>query len=211
MRTIETKGQFARRKNRGPSAVSNWLSQGKISPEALVGHGNAARIWVERAEADLSASLDPSQQFANTYPANVRTALLPLSPAPPADSALLMTKPATPGAASDREIDLARRARAAADRAELEAEFVRRKLAADEGRYVIAEDAARAWRFELAKLRNEIETFMSTALPLNLAERFGLDLEVLTIEICEKFGRFRGDIGEAAQQVSGSQSEWGAL
>jgi len=59
---------------------------------------------------------------------------------------------------------MARRAKADADRAEYEAEAARRKLMVDEGRYVVAEDAARAWTRELTKLISDVETFLSTTL-----------------------------------------------
>jgi hypothetical protein len=205
VRTVETKGQFARRKNRTPSAVSNWISLGKISPAALVGKGNAARIWVEQAEADLTASLDPSQQFANPHPANMRTTFLPLSTAQPA--AIDVERPAAKvpsatsgtGAASELEYDLARRRKADADRAEHEAEGARRKLLVDEGRYVVAEDAAREWTRVLTKLISDIETFLSTTLARHLAEKHGLDWKALTVEIREKFRLFRGGISADAR------------
>ena len=65
-----TKLEFARFKSRSPACVSNWLKQGHISREALIGHGHRARIWVERAEFDLQRSLDVSQQFAQRVPAD---------------------------------------------------------------------------------------------------------------------------------------------
>jgi hypothetical protein len=201
VRTIETKGQFARRKNRRPSAVSNWIANGKITPAALIGKGNAAKVWVERAEADLLASLDPSQQFSREFAANTRTSILPLSNAPPTDldPSSSARVPATYGAVSDREIDMARRCKADANRAEHEAEAARRKLLIDEGRYIVAEDAAREWARALTKLISEIESFMSTTLARQLAERHGLDWKVLTVEMREAFRTFRGGLSDDAR------------
>lgn len=73
MRTIESKGAFARRKHRSPACVTKWISTGKISAAALVGSGYRANIWVEQAEADLAASLTPHQQYAQAFPATSRT------------------------------------------------------------------------------------------------------------------------------------------
>src|ERR1035437_9080177 len=75
MRTIETKGQFAKRKHRAPSCISGWIAEGRISSAALIGTGQRAMVWVERAEADLAAALEPSQQQAQVYPANDRSPL----------------------------------------------------------------------------------------------------------------------------------------
>jgi len=36
--------------------VTKWLKAGKISPAALVGEGCTARIWAERASADLAGA-----------------------------------------------------------------------------------------------------------------------------------------------------------
>jgi hypothetical protein len=205
VKTVVTKGEFARRKNRGPSAVSNWISSGKISEAALVGKGNAAKIWLERAEADLAASLDPSQQLMQASPILPAAAqALPQMADPPAPMPSLSPGLPPPPAAktgqpSERELDLARRAKADADRAEHDAEAARRKLLVDEGKYVIAEDAARAWGRELAKLMSEIETFMSSTLSRELAERHGLDWKALTVEMREAFRKFRAGVSDDAR------------
>jgi len=48
----------------------------------LIGTGMRARVWVERADADLVASLNPSQQYSREFAANARSSCLPLSTAP---------------------------------------------------------------------------------------------------------------------------------
>jgi hypothetical protein len=201
VRTVETKGQFARRKNRRPSSVSNWISQGKITPAALIGKGNAARIWVEQAEADLTASLDPSQQYANPNPANVRTTLWPLSTARPAafdgESVAKVSSSAAP--VGELEYDLARRRKADANRAEHEAEAARRKLALDEGKWIVAEDAAREWRREMTMLISSIETFIFTTLARDTADRNGLDMKAVSVRFREMFRVFRGGVSEDAR------------
>lgn len=183
MKTIVTKQQFAERKNRKPSAISNWIAAGKISRAALVGEGVRARIWVEQAERDLEVNLDPGQQSAQ---------LVPVTASPALDPGYRPT-----GGADDE--DLKRRRKADADRAEHDAEAARRKLAIDEGRYIVAEDAAREWGRTLAKLMSEIETFLSTTLAREIAEKHGLDWKALTVEMREKFRLFRGNISDAAR------------
>jgi hypothetical protein len=201
VKTVVSKGEFAKRKQRGPSAVSNWIAAGKITAAALIGTGNAAKIWVEQAERDLAASLDPSQQVIQAAPilAQAQAPLpdLPLVPgdAPPAAPAA--TRPTPP--ATDRELDLARRTKADADRAELDLEAARRKMAIDEGRYVVAEDAARAWGKELARFIADTETFLSSTLARELAASHGLDWKALSVEIREKFRGFRAETSEEAR------------
>lgn len=51
--TLVTKGEFARRQGVGRSTVSNWITSGLLSRRAVIGNGQRAPIWVERAEADL--------------------------------------------------------------------------------------------------------------------------------------------------------------
>ena len=70
MRTILKKTECAKRKHRSPACVCAWIKTGKISRAALVGTGQAAKIWVEQADADLAVSLHPSQQWAQDHPAN---------------------------------------------------------------------------------------------------------------------------------------------
>ncbi|MGD9544961.1 hypothetical protein [Methylocystis sp.] len=198
MKTIESKGEFATRMQRSPACITKWIKLGKISAAALVGEGNSARIWVERAKADLSASLDPSQQAIQVAPIDA------CAPAPPpiVESALAPPPPANPGlgsVASERERDLARRARADADAAELDAEAKRRKLALDEGRYVVAEDAAAIWGRELSKFIGEAETFIGTSLSRDIAERHNLDWKTLASQMREAWRAFRANYSEDAR------------
>jgi hypothetical protein len=156
-----------------------------------------AQIWVEQAEADLAASLDPSQQWRNEFPANASTSPLPVATAASLLDAPEKTQPAaTPLLPMS---DLARRAKADADRAEYDAEEARRKLAVAQGKYVVAEDAARAWGRELVRFIAEIETFLSSTLARSLADAHGLDWKPLSVEIREKFRAFRGTVSEAAR------------
>jgi hypothetical protein len=206
VKTVVSKGEFARRKCRGPSAVSNWIAAGKISEAALVGRGNSAKIWVEQAEADLAASLDPSQQAIQAAPilSTVPQPEMPLLPTlpdqapgtPPAPTA----PQARPAVMTEREADLARRSKADADRAEHDAEAARRKLLVDEGKYVVAEDAARAWGRELAKLMSETETFLFSKLARQIAEKYGLDFKAVAVEVREAFRQFRANASEDARE-----------
>jgi hypothetical protein len=184
-RTVVDKGLYAKLKRRAPSAISNWIKRGKISNAALIGDGRSAKIWVEQADADLARSLDPSQQVSQLHSAVSPALLLPA-----------MTSTANRnGAPTDgsREGHMSRRAKADADRAEYEAEAARRKLAVDEGRWVDAQEAARAWGYELARLMTGIETFLFVSLARGLAEQHDLEWKTLAVEIRERFRAFRAE------------------
>lgn len=200
MKTVVSKGEFARLKQRGPSAVSNWIKDGKISAAALIGTGNAAKVWVEQAERDLAASLDPSQQVIQPAPilptAQTTRPDLPLDAAPPAAApAPARSQPPL----TDREADLARRTRADADRAELDLELARRKMAVDEGRYVEAAEAARAYGRELAKLLSETETFLFSTLAREIANAHGIDWKTLAVGMRDSYRKFRAGVSDDAR------------
>lgn len=62
---ILTKGQFAALTNVSPGRVSQWIAEGKLSGEALVGEGRSARIQVATAVSQLKLKLDLGQRFGN--------------------------------------------------------------------------------------------------------------------------------------------------
>lgn len=63
--TLVSKANFARLKNVSKARVSQWISEGKIGGEALVGDGPTAKINVRVADAHLNRRLDISQRFGN--------------------------------------------------------------------------------------------------------------------------------------------------
>lgn len=74
---IVTKAEFARRRNVSPSRVTQWITEGKISGEAIHGTGRAARIDDLLACQQLSERLDPDQRRANGL-ATILAASFPL-------------------------------------------------------------------------------------------------------------------------------------
>lgn len=205
MKTLVSKGEFAKLKQRGPSAVSNWIAAGQITRASLVGDGHRAKIWVEQAERDLAASLDPSQQVIQQAPIlpQAQAAGLPELPlvgeGEPAQQPTATAQGSRPAQQTEREMDLARRAKADADRAEYDAEEARRKLAVAQGKYVVAEDAAREWGREMARFIADTETFLSSTMARELAAAHGLDWKALSVEIREQFRAFRAETSEEAR------------
>lgn len=172
-RTLMTKGQFAQLKNRAPSAVSNWITRGTISPSAVVGQGQRAKIWVEQAERDL-ASLDAGEQDKQ--------------PAP-------ILAPANLPVGTD---DLARKRKADADAAETLAEERKRRLAADSGRWIEADEARRQWSSELAKLIADLDVFITSTMAVELAAEFSLDPKACQVKARELFRSYREGVADTA-------------
>jgi hypothetical protein len=60
---VVTKKEFAGLAHVTAGRVSQWLKEGKISGEAIVGHGHRARICVAVAMEQLRRNLDPVQHL----------------------------------------------------------------------------------------------------------------------------------------------------
>jgi hypothetical protein len=193
-KTVVTKGEYARLKGRSPAAVSNWIKEGKITPSALEGKGNRARVWVEQADADLARGLDPAQQAAQPAPAVAPIGVPGEQPAEP--YLVRASKRAAEVAAADE--DLSRRRKADADKAEYAAEKARRELAVAEGRWIDAAAAQQEWGRELAKLVGDVETFIAGPLARELANKYGLDWKALSVEARGLFRLHRGEKADAA-------------
>lgn len=82
---IITKSEFARRRNVTPGRVSQWIAEGKIDGDALVGEGREQRINETAAVAQLLARLDTSQRLGNGF----GTRLGAPAPVPPSPAAAL--------------------------------------------------------------------------------------------------------------------------
>lgn len=190
MKTIVTKGEFAAMKGRGPSAVSNWIADGKISPAALVGTGVRARIWVEQAERDLARNLDPSQQIAQDHPVSLT------APAAEGDAVPAPMAGSAPAQAEDE--DLRRRRKADADAAEHQAQMARLKVERESGRWVDAAEVSKVFAREMAKLVSETEAWATQKVARTLADAHGLEWRTLSVEIRTLWREFRTGAAEAA-------------
>lgn len=172
MKTIVTKAQFAEMRGVTPSAVSNYIKQGKISEAALQGTGNRAKIWAEQALSDLARTLDQSQQVS-------RPALSPMLPASVA-----------PSSTSDDE-DLRRRRAADAIKAEQEAIAATRRNETESGRWIDAQEVRKEYGQELAKLIGSTDTFVGSTLARALADRFGLEWKDVSLFCRTEYRKFR--------------------
>lgn len=182
-RTIVSKSEFAALKKRAKSAVSNWIAEGKLTGASLVGSGVRAKIWLERAEAELAGTLAESQQVIQAAPANAAT---------PADGDTLKLR---------READTSR--------AQTEAELSKLKLAREEGRWIEAHRAQQDWGKQLAGLVAETESFIVNRLAREIAEAHGLDWKLLAITSRDKYRQFRRQVAVRAVETIEQQARTG--
>jgi len=77
----EPKSAFAARCNVTPGRVSQWISEGKITADALEGEGPRAKVRVDVALAQLNARIDVGQRFGNGLKTRLRAPLAPTKPA----------------------------------------------------------------------------------------------------------------------------------
>lgn len=145
---IVAKGEFARLTNVTPGRVSQWISEGKISGEALVGEGRNARIRVALAKQQLRDKIDVGQRFGNGLSTRIAEqqpaiAVPSIAPAPQLDSVEEQIKRA-------KLEEITRRNEKAAEEA-----------AARAGRYVSAE----ASRQEMGRIAGQTVSIIEGALP----------------------------------------------
>lgn len=131
---VISKGAYASRIGKRPSAVSNYIARGKLSGAALTADG---RIAVAEADRQLALTLDPGRgrpiQVIDTTSA---------------------------GALVREESPAARRARAVAEMAELDLEQRRRRLAEAAGYYVAAEQVRANRGRALAQLLAAVDNWL---------------------------------------------------
>lgn len=65
------KGEFAKHIGVSAGRVSQMISEGKISPDAIDGEGRSARIKVELAKAQIRERMDVGQRFGNGLGTNL--------------------------------------------------------------------------------------------------------------------------------------------
>lgn len=80
---IVSKGKFAKLIRVSAGRVSQYISEGKISADCLVGEGRMARIDVAKAKAALNDTLDISQRLGNGIDTQIDVPTQPDLPSAP--------------------------------------------------------------------------------------------------------------------------------
>jgi hypothetical protein len=189
---VVSKSQYAVLKNVSPGRVSQWISEGKIEPDALVGEGRSARINVHLADAYLRRKLDIGQRFGN----GLSTRLTEPAKPPVATAVDLEVEPSGPIEEQIKREKLEGLQRENRKRAEEEA--------ARAGRYVDAQASAS----EMAKMVARTVAIYDMALPeiadamsgkFNISQRDVLHF--LRAEFRTMRGRAAADLRDAAAEV----------
>ncbi|KZL02277.1 MULTISPECIES: hypothetical protein [unclassified Pseudovibrio] len=87
MTRLVSKSEFARECDVSPARVSQWINEGKISPDAIVGEGRRAKINADLAVQQVYSRRDVGQSLGNgkdTQLANDTTQHTPAAQAQPA-------------------------------------------------------------------------------------------------------------------------------
>jgi len=143
MSEILSKGAYAIRLGKMPSAVSNWIARGKLTGAALTADG---RIVVEEADRQLGLSVDPGRG---------RPSISDLV-SPPALRAIDRDEPQS-------------LAQVRLQRETLALEAQQRAAATERGELMRVDEASRAWAAELEDLLLATEQFV-VDLPAKLGE-----------------------------------------
>lgn len=88
-----SKGEFAAMMGVSPGRVSQWISEGKITADAMFGTGHRARIYPDVARQQVSGRTDPGQRFGNGLPTALQAERAGSAAPPPADQ-LPLVQPA---------------------------------------------------------------------------------------------------------------------
>lgn len=183
---VVTKGEFAKLCGVSPGRITQWIDEGKITGDALVGEGRSAKIRVEVAKRQVALRRDIGQAFGNgldTRLANPIARILeddddPIDPTSTDDV--------------DRKIKLAK----------LEAVERANRLSAieeDEKNGVYTETAT--VRAEMGKIAVQIMRIFEGALPelaTAIAGEFKLQARDVTHFLNERFTKIREQAAKAA-------------
>lgn len=91
---VMPKGQFATLCGVSAGRVSQWISEGKIGGDALVGEGRTARIRVSVAQDQLQRRLDIGQRLGNGISTRLDVAPAQAGPESAARPSAIVTRPA---------------------------------------------------------------------------------------------------------------------
>ena len=182
-----SKGEFAAELGVSAARISQYIKEGKIDGDALVGDGRTARIKADVARAQLSSRLDVSQMTGNGLKTRIGHTPAP-SPAAPLSTA-------DPFEAQMRNEKL--------EQAKIQTRKMRAEEMARAGRYVLASDAESA----MAKLASRIMTVFDGGLQdiaAAIAERFEVPVRDVTHELQKQVKEMRKRQSAAAAEHLGA-------
>lgn len=186
--SVVSKGDFARIAGVSAARVSQYIAQGQIGPEAMVGEGRAARINVAVAMRQLRDRLDIGQRLANGLTTRIEVPGgqdgLPLPPtAAAAGAPQPATVPPTREPTVEDQLKAEKLWRARSDRRKRE-----REERAEAGLYTRTEDASREMKRMAAGILEAVEGGLD-----GMARAISARFEVPTRDVLHLMrGEFRG-------------------
>lgn len=190
-----SKSEFARICNVSPGRVTQWISEGKISGAALVGHGRGAKIVVALAQRQVGARTDSGQAFGNGLKTNLRASERREPPASTAPAGIGGEVLADPAASSLEKLDT----RIKQERLEA-LERANRKAAEDEaaaqGRYV----SAAATKRQMTTVVAQTMRIFEGAIP-EIASAIAAELKIEERDVIPVLNREFRKVREQASQT----------
>lgn len=205
---IVSKAEFARLSNVSRGRVSQWLSEKKVFGDAIVGTGRRAQIHVARARAQLRQYLDIGQRMGNGLSTQLNGPKPSSAPPAPASSAdqmltaqvLPFQRPADPPRDPIEEqikrerLETARR--------------TNRRMAEEEaarnGRYVLAESAAREIGKAVTLVLSSVDGWIAEAAS-KISAKFGIPqrdaLHLLRGDFQSFRAKFSGSVRQQAEAL----------
>jgi hypothetical protein len=175
--------------------VSQLVSEGALEG-CYIGQGRARRFDPQAVAARLDRRLDQAQQLGNgATAAAARAVVLGTSLAGAPAPAALAVKPA------DEDNDRYRAARA--EQAEIDTILKRRRLAEEEGRWVLAEEATQATRRALAAEIAEVEAMLREG-ARRVADELGVDARTVKTILLKAWRAHRAVRSDRAAHIADS-------
>lgn len=205
---IVSKSEFARLSNVTPGRVTQWITEKKISGEALDGEGRNAKIRVAVARAQLKRFLDIGQRLGNglstTLDGPAATAAPPIEPGDSGAQVLPFQRPTAPDPQRDPIEEQIKRERLETARR------TNRKMAEEEaarsGRYILADQARKEVGKSVAQVLNSTDGWIGEAAS-KLSAKFGLQQRDVLHLLRSEFRNFRATLAAAIRQQSEALDE----
>lgn len=188
-RQLVTKGQAAELLNVTAGRVSQYIKEGKIFGDAIVGQGRNASIDINLARQQLGRTLDPVQLSAQARPT------------PAASQPAAGTYDMPPLNDAQQRTLLAR-----AEQAEIAARRAKREEEAQKGVYMLTEDAVREWSRAQVAILASLDELMPT-MGDALAAEFRIDPKLAVVILRRELRAWRARQAAEAQSRVAAESD----
>jgi len=176
---LVTKGQLAKIAGVSPGRVSQWIAEGKVTKEAMVGEGRSAMIDLNIAGPQLDLTLDFDQRQAQA-----------------------IAKPTTAIATASITPEQQRIAAVKAETAEIELRQLRRREQEQQGVLIRASEARQVFGRELSELITAIEQQFLPEAAETVARELGIDHKAVTTILRAAFRDFRAKRSDLAKSAA---------